>query len=414
MSMRWICRSLPLCLAGMAGLVQAAPLTFNEALHLAEQQSPALLADAANIRSARSAAIPAGALPDPKLVAGVDNYPVSGDTRWTLERDSMTMQKIGIMQDVPNSAKRSARVEVADARTVLAQAQRRVSLLDVRRGTALAWLNRYYLEKKLSLFDDLNGENRLLADTVRAQIASGRSQPADAVMVEQDQAELADRRDDLTRDITAATATLRRYIGADAGEPLAGDAPHFPVDAALYRAHLHHHPELEVFAAKTGEAEAELHAAEAEKKPDWSVELDYQRRGPQFGNMVSIQFTFGLPIFTETRQDPMIASKVDDLEKIDADRDATLREHLNELDNSLAQYTSLTNRLDRVNQTWLPLARKRVDLLTASYRNGKTDLSAVLAARRDLIDRRLKAVDLAGQRAQVAAQLYFSYGEAAQ
>ncbi len=267
-----------------------------------------------------------------------------------------------------------------------------------------------FVLKTTDPFDQLDQENRLLADTVRAQVASGKGQPADAVMAEQEQADLADRRDGLTRDIAMAIASLRRYVGADADDPLPGDAPALAVDPERYRAHLHHHPEVELFAAKSGEARAELHEAQAEKKPDWGVELAYQRRGPQFGNMVSVQFTIGLPIFSKSRQDPMIASKAADLERADAERDAMLRDHLNELDNGLAEYTSLTRQLDRVNQTWLPLARQKVDLLTAGYRSGRTDMGTVLAARRDLIERRMKAIDLENQRAQIAAKLYFTYG----
>jgi hypothetical protein len=36
-------------------------------------------------------------------------------------------------------------------------------------------------------------------------------------------------------------------------------------------------------------------AAQAEKRPDWSLELAYQQRGPQFGNLVSVQHTYGYP-----------------------------------------------------------------------------------------------------------------------
>jgi cobalt-zinc-cadmium efflux system outer membrane protein len=55
-----------------------------------------------------------------------------------------------------------------------------------------------------------------------------------------------------------------------------------------------------------------------------------------------------------------------------------------------------------------------VDDLFASYRRGKGDLTAVLAARRELIDVRLKEVELDGKRAAVAAKLYFFYGPGAQ
>jgi outer membrane protein TolC len=50
----------------------------------------------------------------------------------------------------------------------------------------------------------------------------------------------------------------------------------------------------------------------------------------------------------------------------------------------------------------------------ASYRAGKGDLSSVVAARRELIEARLKQVDVEEQRALTSARLYFAYGESAQ
>jgi outer membrane protein TolC len=37
-------------------------------------------------------------------------------------------------------------------------------------------------------------------------------------------------------------------------------------------------------------------------------------------------------------------------------------------------------------------------------------LTTVLAARREVVDQRLKIIDLEAQRSAVAAQLYFAYG----
>jgi len=50
----------------------------------------------------------------------------------------------------------------------------------------------------------------------------------------------------------------------------------------------------------------------------------------------------------------------------------------------------------------------------ASYRAGKGDLNAVVAARRELIEARLKQVEVEEQRALINARLYFAYGEASQ
>ncbi len=417
-SIRWTRYALLASLAGLTGLAQAAPLseplTFNAALDLAEQQSPNLAANAAQISAAQFTAVPAGALPDPKIFAGIDNFPVSGVDQWRLNSDSTTMQKIGIAQEFPNSAKRQASIELARAAVDVAAAQRQVERLKVRRQAALAWINRYYLEHKLSLFDELERENRILADAVRAQIASGRTQAADAVMPKQEAAQLADRRDDLTRDLAKAKASLRRFIGARANQPLAGEAPLLTVDAERFRQHLQQHPELQAFASETRQAQAEVHQAQALKKSDWGMELAFQRRDPRFGNMISVQFSFELPISPSTRQDPLISAKQQALFRIDAEREAMLRDHVNELENNLAEYQSLSRRLDRTNQTTLPLARQKVELQYAAYQAGKADLTAVLTARRELIDQRMKAIDLQAERTATAAQLYFAYGEAMQ
>jgi cobalt-zinc-cadmium efflux system outer membrane protein len=255
MSFHRISGALLALLAGMSGLAHAAPLSFNAALDIAERQSPNLASNRAQIAAAQSSAIPAGALPDPKIFAGIDNYPVSGPDRGRLNSDSMTMQKIGVMQDFPNAAKRQARVAVAEASIETAQAQRQVERLKLRRATALAWLKRYFLERKISLFDDLDKENLLLADAVRAQIASGRTQVADSVMPKQEAAQLADRRDELIRDLVKAKSGLRRYVGGEADEPLVDALPDLRIDGDHLRGHLHKHPELQAFSAESHKAE---------------------------------------------------------------------------------------------------------------------------------------------------------------
>ena len=130
----------------------AGTLTLDEALRLADTHAPSLAAQDANIRAASSAAIPAGELPDPKLIAGLQNYPIGGPDRWSVNDDFMTMQMVGIRQEMPNSDKRRARIEVADAAIERAAAERQVERLNVRLSTALAWISSYSVERKNALF----------------------------------------------------------------------------------------------------------------------------------------------------------------------------------------------------------------------------------------------------------------------
>jgi outer membrane protein TolC len=404
---------LSICFLGAAGLAVAEPLTFDAALELATRTSPDIAVQTASVGAAQSASVAAGRLPDPKLTVGVENFPVTGEERGSLTRDFMTMRKVGLMQEVPNGGKRQSRVAAATADAERAQAERRVSILMVRRDTALAWLARYYLERRGALFDELDRENQIFAQSVQAQFAGGRGMPADVVAPKQEAAEIADRRDELASEIAKSKAALRRWTGAAGDEPLEGDPPALTLDTERLRGHIHEHPELAVFVPMTQMAQAEVHEAEAAKRPDWGVELAYGRRGSAFSDMVSLQFTLDLPIFTRTRQDPQIAAKRQELNRVEAQRDAMLRDHTQELDAELAEYEMTTRQLARLREAHLPLARQKVDYQFASYRGGKADLTTVLSARRELIDERLKEIELDGKRAETVAKLYFFYGAGA-
>ncbi|AVO58750.1 TolC family protein [Pseudomonas chlororaphis] len=392
----------------------AGALTLDEALRLAENNAPSLSAQDAKIQAASSAAIPAGELPDPKLLLGVQNYPIGGPDRWRLDQDFMTMQMVGIRQEMPNSDKRKARVEVAAGAVERATAERRVELLNVRQATALAWIGSYSVERKTALLQDFYKENRLLGDTVRAQIAGGRALPADAVTPRQEAAQLAEREDELISQRAQARAALKRWIGTAANDRPEGRLPEWPVDSAGYSHKLQHHPELAAFAPMTREAQARVHEAEADKQSDWSWELDYQRRGREFGDMVSVQFSWDLPLFPGSRQNPRIAARQAELSQLEAEREALSREHAQQLEAQLADYQRLDRAVRRNQQSLVPLAREKVDLSLASYRAGKGDLAAVVAARRELIEARLKQIDVEEQRALTNARLYFAYGESAQ
>jgi outer membrane protein TolC len=286
-------------------------------------------------------------------------------------------------------------------------------VLAVRRDTAVAWLNRFYVEQRAALLDDLDRENRLFASTVQAQLAGGRGMPADVIVPQQEAAELADRHDELAAEIAKSKAALKRWVGAAADEPLAGNRPELNVDAEHLRAHVHQHPELAVFVPMTEMAQAEVHQAEAAKRPDWGVELMYGRRGAAFSDMASVQFTVGLPLFARTRQDPQIEAKRQALTRVAAERNMMLLDHTQELEADLAEYDTLARQVARMQQTRIPLARQKVDYQFASYRGGKSDLTAALTARRELIDEQIKRIELESRQAVLAAKLYFNYGEGA-
>ncbi|MBT1082309.1 TolC family protein [Pseudomonas aeruginosa] len=390
---------------------QGASLSLDDALRLAERNAPSLLAQNEKRAAARSAAIPAGALPDPKLNLGLQNVPIEGDDRFTTNRDFMTMQMVGVMQEVPNRDKRKARMETAQAAVERADAEAGVERLQVRSASAQAWIAAYTLQRKLALFDDFFRENRLLAASVRARLAGGGASAVDVVAPRQEAALLDERKDDLLRQQAQARATLKRWTGEDAPDALDGDFPHWTIDAAYSRQALRRHPALAAYDPMTREAEALVREAVAEKKPDWSWELDYQRRGREFGDMMTLQVSFDLPLFSATRQDPKIAARRAQVRQLEAERAAMTREYEQRLESDLAEYLRLQRALKRSTATLLPLAEEKVRLALAGYRAGTLDLEQLLGARQQRVEARLRQIDLQGSLAQLAARLYFTYEE---
>jgi outer membrane protein TolC len=287
----------------------------------------------------------------------------------------------------------------------------------VQRETALAWIRRHTIERQLERLDGLYEENRLFDAAVRARLASppamrsGGAMAADAVMPKLEAAMLDERRDEFSMQRAQAVAALARWVGEAAREPLEGDLPSWPLHAAELRDRLHRHPELRAVGAMAGELDAELREAQAMKKPDWGIEVAYQRRGREFGDMVSVMLMVELPVFAADRQDPKIAAKAAERAAVDAERAAMAREHLQMLEADVAELERLDRALARQRDTVLPLARERIDLATAAYRGGQGALMDVVTARRERVEAELKTIALEGERMATAARLHFAAGE---
>jgi len=390
-----------LCLPTLA----SAGLSFDVATRLARDQAPSLVAQGNALASARAAQPAATALPDPRLIVGVDNLPISGPDRYSLTSDSMTMQRIGVMQEVPNRGKREARAAGALARVDRERAMLDVAQLAVQREAALAWLGVYFAERRARQLGELDRENRVLLDTVDVRIAAGSAMPAERTMARQEALALADRRDDVRRDVAKARASLRRWVGSRAEEPLEGEPPVVAVQAEAVRAGLHRHAEVVPYAAMQAMAQAEVGEADAEQRGDWGWEVVYSRRGSQYGDMVSFQLSFDLPWQRGQRQQPQIAAKQKDMQRIEAEREETLRRHGEEIDVQLAELQALDAQRERLERSGLPLAAERVALALASYQAGRGDLTAVLAARREAVETQLRLTELDTQRAALRVRL---------
>jgi cobalt-zinc-cadmium efflux system outer membrane protein len=390
------------------------PLTLDEAIALSVQEAPQIAAAQASLEGAEALAPSANRLPDPEAIVGIDNLPINTVDRYSLTNDFMTMRKLGVMQTVPNGAKRRLRGERGAREIDLAQAQLLASRFDASRAAAEAWIACATSDQALKRLTGLRSDLGLQSDAARASLASGRGTAGDALASETLVARLDDRILALEQQFAMQRAELSRWIGANA----ARDFAELPVDRELGAApqalidNVAEHPPLAPLAAGLELARAEVALAKAERRPDWSAEFSYAKRGPDFSDMVSLEFRIGLPLFGGHRQNPVIAAKLANVRAKEASQQAEVRMHRAEIEGTLAQWQSGRLRLKQFDSRLLPLAHDRANAVLASYRSGQGELRPMIEALQDEIDLQLEYVELEGAVARAWVFLHLLHGGA--
>jgi outer membrane protein TolC len=389
----WLVLGWPL----MAG-AQVHSLTLEGAIEKALREAPQVVASTAMLESAQAVAPSAGRLPDPEMAVGVDNLPINTPDRFSFTRDFMTMRKIGVMQSFPNAGKRRLQSERAQRQVDVAQGELRKSRFETSRAVAEAWIGRAVAEQLLARLRSLRPDTELQATAARAALSSGRTTAAEALATQSLVAALDERILSVQQEVATQRADLARWIGADADPPLAA----IPTDRALEHsadalvAAVPEHAPLAPVSARLDVAKTDVELARADKRSDWSAEIVYAKRGPDFSDMVSLEFRVGLPLFPKHRQDPQIAAKLANVRAQEAERDSEVRMHIAEVRAAIAQWQLGRERLQHYAKEILPLARDRSRAALASYSAARGDLRTAIDALTEEIEAQLEDVQLQG------------------
>lgn len=413
-SARYRLRALGLWLAIAAPAFQAHaqdPLGFEQAIRLAETRSRQLGAQTSAAAAARAMAAAAAQRPDPTLKLGVNNLPVDGPDRFSLTRDFMTMQSVGVMQEFTREDKRLARSRRFESEAQASEAARALALANLQRDTATAWLDCFYLTRMLDLLAAQGREAPLQVEAAEAAYRGGKGAQADVFAARTMAVQIEDRLAQVRRQLSVARTQLARWIGDAAQAPL----PPVPPDLGRLPDHVdlenevQKHPDIVLMARQEDMAQADVDGAQANKRADWSVELMLNRRGPSYSNMVSLNVALPLQWDQANRQDRELAAKLAAADQVRAQREEATREHIAQIESLRQTWQSHRERLARYDASLLPLAAQRTQAALAAYRGGTGTLASVLEARRAVIDTQLERVRLEMDAAQAWAQLAYLF-----
>jgi len=392
-------------------LAATANLTLAQAQQRALARSRALPAQDAAIAAARELAVAAGRLPDPVLRAGIENLPVSGADRFHIGADFMTMRSIGVTQELTASAKRRLRAAGMEGTADKAAAEKDVAIARIERETAQAWIDLYFAQQMTDLVRQQAGQAQLDLQAAEAAYRAGKGSQGDVFAARGRIVSARDTVDEFDTRVRTARIALARWVGPDADVAAASlpDIDHVRFDADALDSHLAHHPEIAVLDREEAVARTEARLADADRHPDWTVEVALQHRGQGYSNMVSVGVSVPLQWDRANRQDRALAAKVLQADRIRDEREESLRAHTAEVRAMLDEWRSSRERLARYRRELVPLALERSAAVLAAYRGGKGALADVLAARRDELDVRLQALQLEAGAARRWAQLNFLY-----
>lgn len=405
----WACLlALGLAFAHVGSYAQQA-LSLDRALQLAQSRSRQLTAQDAAATASRDMALAAGQLPDPTLKFGVNNLPVNGEDRFSLTRDFMTMRSVGVMQEITRGDKLKARSARFNREAEAAEASRAVALANLRRDTAMAWLDRYYQERMLDVLRTQRTEAGLQIEAAEAAYRGGRGTQADVFAARSMVAQMNDRIRQTEKQIGTAKIKLARWVGDDAAQAL--DTPPslevVHLELTSLDGQLAHHPEIALMAKQEEVARADVDIAQSNKRADWSVELMYSQRGPAYSNMVSVNVSVPLQWDQKNRQDRELSAKLAVAEQMRAQREEATREHVADTRMWLQEWQSNRERLAQYDIALIPLSLERTRAAIAAYRGASGPLTAVLEARRMAIDTQMDRLRLAMETAALWAQLEY-------
>ena len=391
---RWAMLTLALAFVANPAWSAPASISFDDAVRMAVERAPALRARRSQTQATQEDAVRAAALPDPKLTLGIANYPVTGSDAFDLRADDMTMKQIGLTQEFPARAKRRARQAVADRMIEQAQALTQAEQVAVRQATAQAWIALWAAQREVEALHAQREQSALAIRIAKARLAGGTGTAVDAMATQSAALELENRIDAAEAEVETARSRLARWLGTEPDALMttgaSPDLTALPVGEATLLTSIDRQGPLLPWQSRESVAEASVAEAIAEKRSDWSVGATYGQRertpgGMPRSDMLMIEFSISLPLFTRNRQDRGVAARRAELDAVAAEHEDARRSQVEAVRRTLAEWNGVKRQVARKENEALPLAHDRSQTALAAYRGGGP-LQPWLDARRDELE----------------------------
>src|SRR4051812_3174256 len=189
------------------------PLSIQEAQRRAVERSHRISAQNASVAASREMAVAAGQLPDPVLRLGLENVPVTGPDQFSLNRDSMTERRVGLMQEFTRSDKPELRAQRFEKEAEKSLAEKEAVIASIQRERALAWVELYFAEAQARVIAEQSAQAKLEITAAEAAYRTGRGSQTDVFAAHSARVALEDQASEMARRVANARTMLARWVG---------------------------------------------------------------------------------------------------------------------------------------------------------------------------------------------------------
>lgn len=399
----------------LANTAYAAGLTLSTVEALALTDDPGLRRYEARRAALNELAVAADQLPDPMLKFGVTGLPT--DT-FDLGQEAMTQVQVGVVQKFPRGRSRELQSRQVGLKAEGLDAAASDERLQIVRAVREQFIEVVKQRQLARINAEAIAAIREVADITRDYYATGRVDQQDVLQAAVELSRVEDRATRIAQEEEQARSRLSAWIGAAAFEPLAAEWPELEAesDAARLKSGLTQHPRVLALQKSVNAAEAGVELARQRYKPEFGVDLSYGGRsgrnpdGSPRSDLLSLMVVMDVPLFTENRQDRVVAAQVAESSAALFARDDVLRRLHSEVDFNLAARQRQEERIARFENTLLPEAGFSSEASMNAYRSSIADLTQLLRSRIIEFNLQLEFATLRAERLKTLARLRYLEG----
>lgn len=383
-------------------LVLALAINFSDPASLVEAasaSSPTLARLRAEAAAGRERVEPAAQLPNPMLMAGVQNKQID-----LSDDPMMTMYMVGASQTIVRPSKRESRRNVAQLEARAAELRIDSARAEIERDVRMAWWEIATADEQLRNAEAVGEMINAIVAAARVRYEVGSAAQADVIRAQLQVSELESEIVRLRGMRRAAVARLLPLLGLPPDSAVPALDP--PEEAIAIEAPIavapEAHPGIAAIQAEVARQEEQIRLIGLELEPDIDIEAQYGFRRAE-RDMFSVTARVELPFLRREKTiEPQLreAMLMRDAAKT---RIEELRRDLSrDLGVALAAHAESREQLELLDEVLMPQSKLAFDSTLAAYQTGAAPFDAILTAQTELLRLHLQFHELLLRNAQAA------------